>query len=249
MAEERIEDTRLETLIDIAYEVAPYLYFKADWRNTVYSRDEFIQDAAIYIFDKYNQGYFDNKTDEQLRPMVIGMLSGYFLKNQNKTAKKYYARTPRVNEQDTDEESSLGLRSYVFSDKKTLSPSDDYELQTIIDDILDLFSDEPYKTRKHTYSAKIGRKTVLANDKIIAALLLSGYTIRDIVELFVDIPAGVYYSHDARASYLGNSKILTVLKRINDYINLLDNREKELIKSHILSLGDKISYLKKLLNF
>lgn len=240
MADTYVEDKRLDELVGIAYEVAPMIYFKAGWKDTVYNRDEFIQDAATYIWDKYNEGYFDSKTDSQLRPMVIGMLSGYFLKNQYKTAKKYYGRTVRVNEQDTEEESSPNFRNRVFKDNRTLTPSENYELQLIIDDIVDLFSDEPYKTRKHTYSAKIGNKTVLANDKIIAELLLSGYTIRDIVLKFVDIPEGAYYSHDAKASYLGNSKILVVLKRITDYIGLLDNDEKELIRTHITSLGDKL---------
>jgi len=235
-------DSTLETVISIAYDVAPSIYRTKRWDNTLYTLDEFRQDAAIYIYEKYEQGYFEGKTEEQLRPMVYGMISGWFLRNTLQVTSKYRARYIPANESDTDEETPHSIRT-ALSTSNIPTPSEelDAEVDTalgreVADKLVQSLSPIPYKTRKHKYALKIDDEEVLANDQLIAELLLAGLDYKDIAQILSPpLPnQHKYYSHNAASSYIG-TKAHEVFQKLMKRADTLTPEEKRMLMRYFKS--------------
>lgn len=232
-------------VVSVAFEVAPNIYFRGDWRNTTYSQKEFTQEAMIYIWEKYSiDGYFDGLTPDKLAGRVIGMLSGRFIQNKLQTARRSYDRVSLIDAQEDGDHYTNKLRQNLYLDN-TSTPAEVTEVSELMQYILDHFSEEPFKTVKPLPLADLGEGVfVEGNERLIAELLLSGYTPATIAsEIFKqDDDSGnppKYYSHTTHGYYIGK-RAHAILKRINEIVNSLPKSDRELLEKNVLSLRNYI---------
>lgn len=246
------EGFTLEHLVDIVYKVAGNIYYRKEWPESMYSKEDFIQEAAIYIVDKWNEGYFEGKDHTNIVPAVIGMLNGWFLRNkhQQSMTSSAYRKTKEHNIQGIDELKDGDSPTDKFSRKvarELTSPEDSPEEHEdrssstaagnlVLIEVLKEFSKEPYPTRKHNYQAFVNELgTVKLSPWVIARMLTLGYTDRDIIKLFTGINADsdVHFTADSRSSY--------VYKRVREVYNSLISKFRELSEEDYYHLSVAIA--------
>lgn len=236
------DNYNVEHLIDIAYKVAPNIYYKRNWSNTGMDQDEFVQQAAIYIFDKYNEGYFKGKQAHEITPMVIGMIQGWFIRNMHQTAvnksKRQTALNQVVSAEDDREAIDLLVDDDAITPDEYVSEADFRVAKKILNQLLKNFSDSPFPSRKHRYIADripgFG-KNVEASERVLIDLVLRGRTVKEIANYYKSKDAGEYYSHDSKASYISH-KVSQAIDKLANMLNALDDDEQAMVKDYIEAL-------------
>lgn len=243
------ENYDIEHIIDIVYAVAGNIYYRKAWPDSLYSKEDFIQEAAMYMITKWDEGYFEGKPASQIIPSVIGMLNNWFIRNKHMQAltTPAYRKQKEVNIQgietfkDEDTPTDKFSRKVAAAltdpdrtpDESSVANAKAREGKQIIQSILETMSSEPYPTRKHTYSAHLdGPGEIQLSPYIIAKLVLDGYTTKEIINMFIDEPLadGIHYTADSRGSYI-SKRVNAVVNQLADKFNSLDDEKLSLVKA------------------
>jgi hypothetical protein len=71
-----------DAVIQEVYRVAPIVYDTVSWKNTFYEKDDFVQDAAMFVLKLYRKNYFATDRDN-IGTIIYKLLSGFFLLNKH----------------------------------------------------------------------------------------------------------------------------------------------------------------------
>lgn len=229
-----------ELLVDAAYEMAQKKYniYRTQFKSLSIDKDDYIQDAVMYILDLNKKGYMHLDKNRDPRGMIFTML-GRFTKNMfqvvSRKRKKYSLSLDKKMPGSEDD------RNYLDTiEDKSRAPDIEDDLsdklaigKSLLDEIVDKLSVVPYKTRKHEY---IGRYPALSNRPIklseynIAMLLLMGNGSDDILRIYDAYAKNIGASSRATIVY---RRINEVIKKLADMINSYSEVDREYIKLYI----------------
>lgn len=245
------ENFNEDDIISIVYKVAKNIFYKRNWSGTGITVEDFEQEAAMYILNKYREGYFKNRTHKDIAGAIIGTLNNFFVRNMHQTSTEYttseYYKGQETNKEDIearddgvsieDKGTSKLAAAYVSSEE---SPSDYAEREImaaegkeIVDKLLDSLNKDPYKTYKHAYTGIVDGKEVEMSEYIIAKLFLEGYTHKEIADIFTTFEEEHdYYSHTSRGSYV-QKRVKDIIYYLSNNLNALEDDKLEKVKVYI----------------
>lgn len=231
-----------ETIVDAAYRVAPKVYYTKNWKNTNYDLDDFVQDAAMYILELYNDRYFPLDR-ENIDGMIYKMLKTFSF-NKNRSLQNKASKTFSINSTDSDDKPS----ATTFLPADTLDPSQeealDYAKELLEEIVENDMKDQPFMTRKHTYRGKLdtwGDTGFELSEQNIAKLLLSGYGSTDIMNIYDSFADNIGASSKATYVY---KKVNHVIDKLADVINQKPDYERKAIADYMEQVLGSESYRK-----
>lgn len=227
-----------DDVAEATYNVAPIVYNNrvttGSWVDTAYTKEDFTQEAALYMVGLFRKNYFRTDNDE-LEPIIYRMLNNHFVSNTNKKAHKDYKRNiPSLNRtfpNSTTEYIDMEQSLDNTSEDTIISEEAVEHGKEILDEIIDLLSFKPYVTRKHTYKGThVTMGELDLSEKNIALLLLQGNSARDIIRIYGKEVDNIGTSSEA-------SFVLHKVKRVVDnlayIINGLSEEDREYVKTYI----------------
>jgi hypothetical protein len=227
-------------IAEIAYKAAEIVYNKQRWDRTKYDIDDFKQDAAMYILDKFKAGYFDGSTPD-IGPIVYRLLNGHYVYNQYRSTKRVRDEA-QLNDpvEYMPELGSLGRRPEYLDLVQDERPTpEEYSIhekaisagEHIVNYVVDKLNTQPFNTRKHAYVGYIDDIEIPLTESIVGKLIVEGKTLHEILD--------IYGYHDVTNAGLSSQTayIAKVIKRttqrIADIVASLSDTEKECAESYL----------------
>lgn len=206
-----------EDVINMSYKAAGIVYDKYRWDTANYTKDDFQQEAAIYILNKFNMGYFDANNDN-IFPIVYRLIDGHFVYN------KYKKHRPEFNiirldsekfdnmPEDFYEDDLLRVNEDQNPEDICIKEEDIREGMSRVIEIISGLNSEPYITRKYNYVGELeGGIKVKLTEYNIGKLIIEGKSLHDILEIY-----GCNNSNSGASSKSAN--IARTVKRTKDKI-------------------------------
>jgi hypothetical protein len=236
---------KAEDVVRIAYVAAFNAYSRFNWKDieSQYPLEDFKQDAAMYILDKFNEGYFDASQGD-IFPIVYRLINGHFIYNKYVEYRDVEYVLPLNRPVDFG---NPGQREVEYldgiADPERPNPEDLLFKEVgaksgkeIVKDILKELSVQPFNTHKYEYVGIIDGNRVDLTEVSVGELILQGKGLHDILNVF-----GYEVSNSGSTSqtaYIAKivkrtrDKIVEVIKcletdgqcSIRDYFELLDRR-------------------------
>lgn len=224
-----------EAVAEVAYRVSPKVYNKYDWKLMRYTKDDFVQDAVIYILDLYDRRYFPLNEDS-IDAIVYRMLDGFFVINKRKALTRQSSQEELSLNRSTTYDNSQNTKSAIdfVKDETGISQEDQEDAEVgkaIADEVISKLSAVPYATKKHSYKFTSGEfKGLELSPVIIAKLLMSNNYAQDILrQLGINVTNA---GSDSKASYVMH-KIQAVIQQLAELMNALDKEEREYVKTYM----------------
>lgn len=214
---------REEELVSAAYEIAEKMY-NIYWRelNSLrVDKDDYLQDAVIYILDLYKKDYMKIDDDKRPHGMIFTMLKRF--------TKNYFQKSARVNKRNQltlnrpmgEDETELldKLPSNLGGDPEEIAiDQETYEEgEQLLYEIIEEFDVVPYRTTKHSYKGNhpILGKNLKLSEYNIGRLLLMGLDEYEILKVY-----NVYQKNigaSSTATYV-HRKVKNVIDKLADII-------------------------------
>lgn len=228
-----------EKIVDMAYTAAEKLYNMNynGMKSLSIDKDDFMQDAVMYILDLYRKDYMHLDIESKAPGMVMKMLKTFVLNLFQVTNKKQNKKGPSLDLELTDSENNQTLLDIIpdhEQDAEALSKITDGKQW--LEDIVNELDVSGYTQGKHKY---VGNDKILGSDlkfseHNIGKLLLQGYNTTDILHVYDAYASNIGAS--SRATIV-NRKVNNVINKIADVVNSLGPDEIEAVKLYLTSSG------------
>lgn len=228
-----------EKIVSQAYDMAEKMYkrYGSRLRSVSVDRDDYIQDAVIYILNLFRKDYM-NIADINNASGIIYKMLGRFTLNQIQTdAKQVNKRGPSLDvgvELQDDLETTYTMSKEGLFGSSTKSPEEEYLLEEgrlMLEDIIEQLDVTPFKSTKYNYQGfekNLGK--VSLSEQNIAKLLLMGNHFHDILKVYNVEASNIGSSSEA--TYV-HRKIKQTLDKLADIVNSLDSEDRKLVKDYI----------------
>ncbi len=185
-----------DEVVEATYRVATNVYYRSALTRLRYDKDDFLQDAALFILNKFRDKYFEITTDNA-EPLIYSLLNNWFKRNAVSADYKHYRRVVYMDRSlsDSSVNSSSAGNNMIFSNlmKSSISSPDavyEYEVavssgKRILDNIIDSLDVTPYNSRKYNYIGKdedFGK--IKLSESNLARLLVSGKDLHSILTIY-----------------------------------------------------------------
>jgi hypothetical protein len=229
------EDKEKNKIIELAYDAATKIYNKnaIEFQNKNISKDDFLQDAAMYILYLYEIDYMYLDKPELAPGMVRKMLNTFFLNEIRDDKAKKLIRTVSMDEELEDSENNITGSDLIPSKELSADKKEFIEYgKMLLEGLIEEFSIVPYQTTKHSYTGKVpGTNEQLSfSEYNIAKLLLDGYSSDTILKIYDVYTPNIGSSVKASVVY---RKIKNILDKLEKEINTLDNEDRSAVVAFI----------------
>ena len=230
---------REEEVINAAYEMASKMYnlYRRELKSVRVEKDDYMQDAVMYILNLYNKDYMQVDDDKDPKGIIFTMLKR-FTKNQLQTNAKLKNRSQlTLDKPMSDEDGSSSPLELVPSEDEepeevAIAKENLLEGESILYDIIEELDVVPYKAIKHNY---VGSHPILGSDlKLseynIGRLLLLGQNEYDILRIY-----NVYTNNigtSSKATFV-QRKVKKVIDKLADIVNSLSAEERQSVKEYL----------------
>lgn len=238
-----VENEQNENIIvNSGYEMANKIYnrFLQAFKNLRVEKDDFIQEAVMYVLNLYRKEYFVLKPNLTPNGIIYNLLVTFAKNEIQKKFNKNKKSGKNLNNPiyPGGEETFLD----ILPDEKGLSP-EEQTMQTLeekngkvlLQRIVNSFDVTEYTTSKHTYKGTFHKalgKNFKFSEKNIGTLLMLGKTTKEILWLYNIKTTNI--GSDSKATLI-NRKIKYTIAKIGEEIKKLSLEEQELVKAYILS--------------
>lgn len=242
-----------EEFVAEVYKVAPIVYRGRSWLGSKYSEDDFVQDAAVFMLEKFRDKYFDVTRDD-LKPIIYRLLNGYFSLNKIKLKKRdrstfslndiekglsgVHAEKEKIDfiyDKDLNAEEEINYNESVNSGKELLLG------------IIDTLEFQPFRSRKHTYKGRVGKKTIELTEANLARLVSSGYKLHDILKVYGYNVTNA--GSTSQTTFIAH-KVKNIIEKLANKVNELtitERRDVETFLKHSNSkYNTKSNYIEKI---
>jgi hypothetical protein len=227
-------------VIAMVYDVAPIIYKKKrKWfYNTNYDLEDFVQDAAIHILERFREDYFD-LSNPKLKSVIYTLIDGYFSLNKSRWDLRHSREELHL---DAVSDNEIEQEQYVdLLLTKDLDPEEKYILEKAIKDgreitnkMINKLSDTVFQTRKYRYIGEFKGKNYPFSEKSLVLLFLEGLTLKDIQEVYKAELDRNYYK-----ARLVERKLKQTLNKLAEMINALEDSKRFNVKVYLLNIGQK----------
>lgn len=215
-------------IIKTAYEMSEKIYRmkSLSMKNLGVEIEDFQQDAALYILNLYRKDYMYLDKDRDARGMVFKMLSQYSQNYFRKYLRNKGKHAGSLNNSVNKNVEKLEL----ISREEQLNPEDWSVInlekirgEKLLKEIIEQLNILPFKTRKHEY---IGKENKKLSEYNLAKMIISGYTMKDILKEY-----NVYTPNTGTSSkaVFVNKKVHEVSDKLKSIVNKLDENDREAI--------------------
>jgi DNA-directed RNA polymerase specialized sigma24 family protein len=216
-----------EKIVSQAYDMAEKMYkrYGSRLRSVSIDRDDYIQDAVIYVLNLFRKDYMNIANIDNAKGIIYKMLGRFTLNQIQIDARKVNRRGEPL---DTD----INMKDDLESSTK--SPEEEYLLEEgrlMLEDIIEQLDVTPFKSIKHSY--KGFEKTlgeISLSEQNIAKLLYMGNHFHDILKIYNVETNNTGSSSEATFVH---RKIKQTLNKLADIINSLNYDDEKLIKDYI----------------
>lgn len=221
-----------ETIVNVAYEMATKManIKYTQLKSLSIDREDFIQDAVMYILDKYRDNYMNIDNEEESHGMIFKMLGRFTLNKFQITAKRKSREMLTLDQNIDDSEdntrvSQLADEERLNAEELVIDSENLEEGEALVYQILDRLNVTPFKTTKYQYT---GQHPILGDDlKLseynIGRLLFINSDVHDILKTYgVDVQN---IGADSEASYVYH-KIKAIIKKIEKMAIAMTDEEK-----------------------
>ncbi len=176
--------SREDEVVQEAYKAANSIYPMYDWEDVMYGREDFMQDSAIYILEKFRSGYFDGSRPN-LFPIIYRLIDGYFVYNKRNLSKKCATSGNSLNTVAYITNAGYVIEYIsILADKTPYDPEDLIHGNKCLDSIIKKLNTKPFKTHKHNYFCEINGDRHELNEALVGALILDGKDLHRILSIF-----------------------------------------------------------------
>jgi len=225
-----------DDVVGIAYKAARATYYQQSWLGSKYDVDDFMQDAAIDILERFRTGYFDaNRHD--IFPIIFRLINGHFVFNEYKRRVKerrelaLNAPAIGVKKAGRRETTWLDLLAEpTRHDLDFIKEEAAKEGTELIEAVIDQLDFRPFNTRKYTYSGIVKGMRVELTESLIAKLIFDGKDLHDILDVY-----GHNVSNSgstSQSAYLAKIVKQTTTRIVNA-IKAMNDDEQECVKSYL----------------
>jgi hypothetical protein len=243
-----------DQFVDLAYDVASKRYYK--YKHILddirLQKDDYIQDAVMYLFKLYKNKYFELDPNKNIKGLLYSMLRQYTLNRIHVDYKKEKKKSYSL-----DIEMPTGFMGELET-KKDHIPSEDRDAwdyierdleigqidagEKILKKVVNRLDPTPYKSYKYAYMGNvrnlgkpIGHMRGLWGDiklseQNLGKMLFHGLDYHDVLKVYgVDTPN---IGTSSEATFV-QRKFKAVIKKLTEEINNLNEEDREAVKKYI----------------
>jgi hypothetical protein len=226
-----------DSVIDLVYEVAPKVFqIKRFWFDgTTYTQEDFTQDAALFIWEKMEEGYLD-LTAPHLESIIFTLLSNYFIYNKARSLtreKNIHSLDDKISRDGSEEETSridTILDDNLTSEDIALISNAIIHGESIIKKLISELNLLPFQSRSKNYKGTFRGKSVELSERSLMRMFFSGMSLKQIQNAF-DSNIATEYSK----ARLVEKKFKQTLEKMVRKINNLDEDDRFDVKLYALS--------------
>lgn len=234
----------LEELVEFAYKIAGKFYYDRTWFRSVIDKGDFVQEAAMFVVKKFNEGTFNNIPIDKVKGYIYISIKNWFSKNLQEVNNKYAITEVPMNHlfnqhynEDydgfEDDKSTLLADETPHADNLFNLNTDWDEGKNIFNKLISQLDDTPYHTIKD-YSTYIPEFKAVKkpSDRLLGTLLLFKDNRKEISMMFAEDKDVKYYGWDSKAQYIA-TKLTKVVEKLKEKTMQLNQHELISLRTYI----------------
>lgn len=221
---------REEEITNAAYRMADKIYNMniASVKNVGVDKDDFRQDAVMYILNKYRNE--EMYMDEGYKPegIIFTFLSRFYLNYIKEFVRKNrelkLLDLPAKNGKSGTALDYVADSEQLNSEELAVLSKEKERAEKLLDKIISNFENLPYPTRKYEYVNKENKKL---SEYRLAKLIIKGYTMGSILKEYDSYTTNI--GTNSKAHFI-NKKVHLVMEKLSDIVSKLEENDTEAIK-------------------
>jgi len=218
---------REDEVVKESYKAANTVYSNTNWDGASGSREDFRQEAAMYIIKKFRSGYFDGSR-KNLFPIIYRLIDGYFAYNTKKSMDRESLVETSLNRTfSTRHDSDIEYLQLLADTRHRYAIEDVIHGENCIVKIIGKLDPKPIPTRKHKYQCELDGKAHKLNEALVGALLVSGRDLHYILDIF---DCGTSWSGgSSRSAYIAKIVSRTKYKILEEVKGLPEEAKESVV--------------------